>query len=74
MSTCTVPAGTLTVGSNYDCGLIPAPTPTTQGSAWQCYYTYTVPAANWAGGWITGPMSEPTTYAPVSLNLVTRMK
>ena len=52
-----LPAGTLHVGSHFDCGLIAAPSMTTEGSAWQCYYTYTVSSATAPGGFVSGPLS-----------------
>ena len=53
-----LPPGTLTVGAKYDCGLIPAPTPTTQGTAWQCWYTYTVSSSASPGGFVTGALNN----------------
>jgi len=53
-----LPVGPIAVGSKYDCGLIPAPTPTTQASSWQCWYTYTVTSATSPGGWVTGALSD----------------
>jgi Chitobiase/beta-hexosaminidase C-terminal domain/Bacterial Ig-like domain (group 2) len=53
-----LPAGTLTVGSHFDCGLIPAPSNTTEGSAWQCWYTYTVTSSSAPGGFVSGPLSN----------------
>lgn len=53
-----LPSGTLTVGSLYDCGLILAPTPTTEASSWLCWYTYTVTAASQPGGFVSGTMNN----------------
>jgi hypothetical protein len=58
-----LPSGTLTVGSRFDCGLIPAPTPTTQGTAWQCYGTYTVTSTSAPNAYVTVPMSNCGTLA-----------
>jgi hypothetical protein len=47
------PTGTITSGAKIDCGVIPAPTPTTQSSSWLCHGTYTNPSSQGAGAWIT---------------------
>jgi hypothetical protein len=51
------PTGTVTQGANIDCGLVLAPTPTTQSSSWLCHGTYTNPGSSGAGGWITVSLS-----------------
>ena len=53
-----LPAGTLTNGSLFDCGLIPAPTPTTQASSWLCWGTYTVSSTTAPGAFVTVPMNS----------------
>jgi Chitobiase/beta-hexosaminidase C-terminal domain/Bacterial Ig-like domain (group 2) len=53
-----LPSGTLTVGALYDCGLIVAPTPTTEASSWLCYWTYTVSSTSAPGGFVSGTMSN----------------
>jgi hypothetical protein len=51
------PSGTVTSGAHIDCGLILAPSPTTQASSWLCHATYTNPTASGAGAWITVALS-----------------
>jgi sugar lactone lactonase YvrE len=51
------PTGTVTKGAKMDCGLVRAPTPTTQASSWLCHATYTNPTKNGAGAWITVTLS-----------------
>ncbi len=51
------PAGTVTAGAKVDCGLISAPTPTTQSSSWLCHATYTNLTGSGAAAWITLPLS-----------------
>ena len=51
------PNGTVTQGANIDCGLILAPTATTQSSNWLCHGTYTNPSSHGAGAWITVALS-----------------
>jgi sugar lactone lactonase YvrE len=58
------PTGTVTAGANIDCGLIPAPSPTTQASSWLCHATYTNPTSSGVGGWITVALSGCGTLAP----------
>jgi Chitobiase/beta-hexosaminidase C-terminal domain/Bacterial Ig-like domain (group 2) len=53
-----LPSGTLTNGSLFDCGLIPAPTPTTQSSSWLCWGTYTVSGTSAPGAFVTVPMNS----------------
>ncbi len=58
------PTGTVTAGANIDCGLIRAPSPTTQASSWLCHATYTNPTSNGVGGWITVALSGCGTLTP----------
>jgi sugar lactone lactonase YvrE len=58
------PTGTVTSGAKIDCGLVPAPTPTTQASSWLCHATYTNPSAAGVGGWITLTLSGCGTLPP----------
>ena len=51
------PTGTVTQGAKIDCGLVLAPTATTQASSWLCHATYTNPSSHGAGAWITVPLS-----------------
>jgi sugar lactone lactonase YvrE len=51
------PAGTVTQGAKVDCGLIEAPTPSTQASSWLCHATYTNPTTSAPDGWITIPLT-----------------
>ena len=51
------PTGGVTKGAKLDCGVILAPTPTTQASSWLCHGTYTNPSAQGAGAWITVALS-----------------
>lgn len=60
------PAGTVTANAKIDCGLIPAPTPTTQSSSWLCHGTYTNPTSSAVGGWITIPLAGCGTLSPGS--------
>ena len=60
------PNGTVTAGAKMDCGLIPAPTPTTKSSRWLCHATYTNPGPSGAGGWITIPLSGCGTLSPAT--------
>ena len=53
-----LPTGTLVNGSLFDCGLIPAPSPTTQGTAWQCWGTYTVSGTSAPGAFVTVTMNS----------------
>ena len=52
------PTGTVTQAAAMDCGLVLAPTPTTQSSSWLCHGTYTNPTNSGAGAWITVPLSS----------------
>src|SRR6201996_5673243 len=58
------PSGTVTKGANIDCGLVPAPTPTTQSSSWLCHGTYSNPSSSAVGGWITIPLTGCGTLSP----------
>jgi len=60
------PSGTVTKGANIDCGLVPAPTPTTQSSSWLCHGTYSNPGSSGVGGWITIPLTGCGTLSPGS--------
>ena len=51
------PTGTVTSGAKIDCGVVLAPTPTTQSSSWLCHGTYTNPSSHGAGAWITVSLS-----------------
>jgi Chitobiase/beta-hexosaminidase C-terminal domain len=53
-----LPSGTLTLGTLFDCGLILAPTPTTQATSWLCYGTYTVTSTTAPNAFVTVPMSN----------------
>lgn len=49
-----LPTGsTYTAGSKWDCGLIPAPTATTQSSSWLCWNTYVTTGTSADYGWHT---------------------
>jgi Chitobiase/beta-hexosaminidase C-terminal domain len=58
------PTGTVTPGAKVDCGLIAAPSPTTQASSWLCHATYTNPTSSAPGGWITVPLTGCGTLPP----------
>jgi sugar lactone lactonase YvrE len=58
------PTGTVTAGANIDCGLIRAPSPTTQASSWLCHATYSNPTSSGVGGWITVALSGCGTLPP----------
>ncbi len=47
------PGGTVTMGAKIDCGLVLAPSPTTQSSSWLCHSTYINPSNSGVGGWVT---------------------
>lgn len=54
-----LPAGnTYTAGNLWDCGLVPAPTPTTQATSWLCHNSYTNLGTSADVGWHT--ISLPT--------------
>ncbi len=57
------PTGTVTSGAKIDCGVVLAPTPTTQSSSWLCHGTYTNPSSHGAGAWITVSLSGCGTLA-----------
>ncbi len=46
------PTGTVTWGAKIDCGVVLAPTPTTQSSSWLCHGTCTNPSSHGAGAWV----------------------
>ena len=66
VSTCSFyqPSGTVTAGANIDCGLILAPSPTTQSSSWLCHATYSNPSGAGVGGWITIALAGCGTLSP----------
>lgn len=53
-----LPTGTTyAVGSKWDCGIVLAPTPTTQASAWLCHSTYSTLGNTGDVGWHTLPIT-----------------
>jgi sugar lactone lactonase YvrE len=58
------PTGTVTAGAHIDCGLVLAPSPTTQASSWLCHATYTNPTSSGVGRWITVALSGCGTLPP----------
>ena len=58
------PTGTVTAQAKIDCGLVPAPSPTTQASSWLCHATYTNPTSSGVGRWITVALSGCGTLQP----------